>query len=91
MLMSVNPGFGGQSFIPSTLGKIWQLRQRIEAMGLEVEIEVDGGISETTISDVAEAGANIFVAGSAIFGSNDYKQTIATLKKRAETAAARYR
>ncbi len=91
MLMSVNPGFGGQSFIPSTLGKIWQLRQRIDAMGLEVEIEVDGGISETTISDVAEAGANIFVAGSAIYGSSDYKQTIATLKKQAEAAAARYR
>ena len=91
MLMSVNPGFGGQSFIPSTLGKIWQLRQRIDAMGLEVEIEVDGGISETTISDVAQAGANIFVAGSAIYGSNDYKQTIATLKKQAEGAAARYR
>ncbi len=91
MLMSVNPGFGGQSFIPSTLGKIWQLRQRIEAMGLEVEIEVDGGISEATISDVAEAGANIFVAGSAIYGSKDYKQIIATLKKRAEIAAAKYR
>ena len=91
MLMSVNPGFGGQSFIPSTLGKIWQLRQRIEAMGLEVEIEVDGGISETTISDVAEAGANVFVAGSAIYGSNDYKQTIAILRKLAEAAAGRYR
>ncbi|TKB24875.1 ribulose-phosphate 3-epimerase [Desulfopila sp. IMCC35006] len=91
MLMSVNPGFGGQSFIPSTLGKIWQLRQRIDAMGLEVEIEVDGGISETTIADVAEAGANIFVAGSAIYGSKDYKQTIASLRKKAEVAAARYR
>ncbi len=91
MLMSVNPGFGGQSFIPSTLGKIWQLRQRIDALGLEVEIEVDGGISETTIADVAEAGANIFVAGSAIYGSNDYKQTIASLRKKAEAAAVRYR
>ena len=91
MLMSVNPGFGGQSFIPSTLGKIWQLRQRIDAMGLEVEIEVDGGISEATIADVAEAGANIFVAGSAIYGSNNYEQTIATLKKQAEAAGARYK
>lgn len=91
MLMSVNPGFGGQSFIPSTLNKIWQLRQRIDAMGLAVEIEVDGGISESTIADVAEAGANIFVAGSAIYGSNDYKQTITSLKKQAEVAAARYR
>jgi len=90
MLMSVNPGFGGQSFIPSTLAKIWQLRQRIDAMGLSVDIEVDGGISESTISDVAEAGANVFVAGSAIYGSNDYEQTINSLKKLAEVGAARY-
>lgn len=91
MLMSVNPGFGGQSFIASTLAKIWQLRQRIDAMGLSVEIEVDGGISEHTISEVAEAGANIFVAGSAVYGSNDYEQTITSLKKLAEAGAARYR
>lgn len=91
MLMSVNPGFGGQSFIGSTLGKIRELRQRIDALGLKVEIEVDGGISEKTIADVAEAGANIFVAGSAIYGSNNYQQTIATLRKKAEAAAARYK
>lgn len=91
MLMSVNPGFGGQSFIPSTLAKIWQLRQRIDAMDLSVDIEVDGGISENTIGDVAEAGANIFVAGSAVYGSNDYEQTITSLKKLAEAGAARYR
>lgn len=91
MLMSVNPGFGGQTFIPSTLAKIRQLRQRIDAMGLVVEIEVDGGVSETTISDVAEAGANIFVAGSAVYGSNDYEQTIASLKKKAVAGAARYK
>jgi ribulose-phosphate 3-epimerase len=91
MLMSVNPGFGGQSFIPSTLAKIWELRQRIDAMDLAVDIEIDGGISENTIRDVAEAGANIFVAGSAIYGSNDYEQTITSLKKLAETGAARYR
>jgi ribulose-phosphate 3-epimerase len=91
MLMSVNPGFGGQSFIPSTLAKIWELRQRIDAMDLDVDIEIDGGISENTIKDVAEAGANIFVAGSAIYGSNDYEQTITSLKKLAETGAARYR
>lgn len=84
MLMSVNPGFGGQSFIPSTLTKIWQLRQRIEAMGLSVGIEVDGGISVHTIREVAEAGANIFVAGSAVFGSDNYEQTISRLKKQAE-------
>lgn len=91
MLMSVNPGFGGQSFIPSTLAKIWQLRQRIDAMDLSVDIEVDGGIGENTISDVAEAGANVFVAGSAVYGSNDYQQTIISLKKLAEVGAARYR
>jgi ribulose-phosphate 3-epimerase len=90
MLMSVNPGFGGQSFIPSTLAKIWQLRQRIDAMGLSVDIEVDGGISEKTISDVAEAGANVFVAGSAVYGSNDYQQTITSLKKLAGLGAGRY-
>ena len=88
MLMSVNPGFGGQSFIPSTLAKIWQLRQRIDSMGLSVGIEVDGGISERTIAEVAEAGANIFVAGSAVFGSDDYEQTINMLKKQAKAGAA---
>ncbi len=88
MLMSVNPGFGGQSFIPSTLAKIWQLRQRIDSMGLSVGIEVDGGISERTIAEVAEAGANIFVAGSAVFGSDDYEQTINMLKNKAKAGAA---
>jgi ribulose-phosphate 3-epimerase len=88
MLMSVNPGFGGQSFIPSTLAKVWQLRQRIDSMGLSVGIELDGGISEHTIADTAEAGANIFVAGSAVFGSDDYKGTIQRLKKNAEAGAA---
>lgn len=88
MLMSVNPGFGGQSFIPSTLEKIWQLRQRIEALGLDVGIEVDGGISRTTIKDVAQAGANIFVAGSAIYNSDDYKGTIGELRALAEMGFA---
>lgn len=88
MLMSVNPGFGGQSFIPSTLAKIWQLRQRIDSMGLSVGIEVDGGISGHTIAGVAEAGANIFVAGSAVFGSDNYEKTISLLKKQAEEGAA---
>jgi ribulose-phosphate 3-epimerase len=91
MLMSVNPGFGGQSFIPSTLDKIRQLRQRIDALGLAVEIEIDGGISVKTIGDVAAAGANIFVAGSAIYGSKDYAVTITSLKENAEAGAARYR
>jgi len=90
MLMSVNPGFGGQSFIPSTLGKIRQLRQLIDRQNLAVAIEVDGGISEKTIGEVAEAGANIFVAGSAVYGSKNYRETIAALKKLAEAGAARF-
>ena len=90
MLMSVNPGFGGQSFIPSTLTKVWELRQRIDAMGLSVAIEIDGGMSVLTIADVAEAGANVFVAGSAIYGSDDYTSTITSLRKLAEEGAARY-
>lgn len=90
MLMSVNPGFGGQKFIPSTLAKIWQLRQRIDAFGLDVDIEVDGGISPDTIADVAEAGANVFVAGSAVYGSRDYKETIDALKANGAAGAARY-
>jgi ribulose-phosphate 3-epimerase len=88
MLMSVNPGFGGQSFIPSSLEKIWQLRQRIDALGLEIGIEVDGGVSSKTIKDVAQAGANIFVAGSAVYNSEDYKTTIAELRKLAIDGAA---
>ena len=91
MLMSVNPGFGGQSFIPSTLAKVWQLRQQIDAMGLNVAIEIDGGMSSRTIADVAEAGANVFVAGSAIYNSDDYEATIASMRKLAEAGAARYK
>ena len=91
MLMSVNPGFGGQSFIPATLGKIRSLRQRIDAEGLAAAIEVDGGISQSTVAAVAEAGANIFVAGSAVYGSGDYAATITALRALAETGAARYR
>lgn len=90
MLMSVNPGFGGQKFIPSTLTKIWQLRQRIDALGLDVDIEIDGGISPETIADVAEAGANVFVAGSAVYGSRDYKETIVALKANGADGAAKY-
>lgn len=89
MLMSVNPGFGGQSFIPSTLGKIRQLRQRIEELQLHVDIEIDGGVSGKTIEDIAVAGANIFVAGSAVYGSDNYRQTIAALRKSAVLGSAR--
>lgn len=87
MLMSVNPGFGGQSFIPSTLTKIQQLRQRIVEAQLKVDIEIDGGVSINTIAGIVAAGANICVAGSAVYGSNDYRATIATLRKQAEVSA----
>ncbi len=80
MLMSVNPGFGGQSFITSSLDKIRRLREMIDQVGLPVGIEVDGGVSPDTISMVAEAGANIFVAGSAIFGQENYQTRISELK-----------
>jgi ribulose-phosphate 3-epimerase len=80
MLMSVNPGFGGQSFIPSVAHKIRRLRQIINDRGLSVGIEVDGGINPATVAEVGRAGANIFVAGSAIFGRRDYRGVIAELR-----------
>ncbi|MBA3003410.1 MAG: ribulose-phosphate 3-epimerase [Desulfurivibrio sp.] len=80
MLMTVNPGFGGQSFIESSLAKIRQLKKMIDARGLSVGIEVDGGVSPKTIGAIAAAGANIFVAGSAVFGQDDYAKVIAELK-----------
>ena len=87
MLMSVNPGFGGQSFIPSTLRKISRLKKRIDELGLNVGIEIDGGISSATITLVAEAGANIFVAGSAIYGKTDYQSVIKELRGLAEAGS----
>ena len=89
MLMSVNPGFGGQSFIPSSLDKARELKKRIDALGLQVGIEMDGGISSKTIGAVAEAGVNIFVAGSAIYGSPDYATVIDELKNLAAAGAGR--
>jgi len=80
MLMTVNPGFGGQSFIESSLTKIKQLKKMIDDRGLNVGIEVDGGVSPKTIGPIAAAGANIFVAGSAVFGQDDYGKVIAELK-----------
>ena len=80
MLMSVNPGFGGQSFIRSSLKKIRTLRRMIEERGLAAGIEVDGGVSPATIGEVAGAGANIFVAGSAVFGQQDYAAVIREMK-----------
>jgi len=80
MLMSVNPGFGGQKFIPSVIEKTRVLKQKIDTKGLNVGIEIDGGVSPETIGDIATAGANIFVAGSAVFGHQDYAQVITELK-----------
>ncbi len=81
VLMTVNPGFGGQSFIPEVLPKIEKLRKVIGQKGMEVDIEVDGGINVKNIGQVAQAGANIFVAGNAIFGSKDYTETIAMMRE----------
>jgi ribulose-phosphate 3-epimerase len=80
--MTVNPGYGGQEFIRSTLPKIETLRRWIDARGLDVEIEVDGGISEETIGEAARAGASVFVAGTAVFGTADYAAAIAGLRER---------
>ncbi|MEN8134034.1 MAG: ribulose-phosphate 3-epimerase [Thermodesulfobacteriota bacterium] len=80
MIMSVNPGFGGQKFIPSALSKIRRLKEMIDNRGLSVGIEVDGGIGPNNIGEVVKAGANIFVAGSAIFGQSNYQQAIAKMK-----------
>ena len=82
MLMSVNPGFGGQKFIPEVVPKVKALKEMITARGLNTEIEVDGGISPDTIYQVASAGADVFVAGYAIFYSKDYKQTIQLMRER---------
>jgi ribulose-phosphate 3-epimerase len=80
LLMSVNPGFGGQSFIESTLPKIEQVRHKIDTSSLPIRLEVDGGVKIDNIGKIAAAGADTFVAGSAIFNSNDYTATISALK-----------
>lgn len=85
LLMSVNPGFGGQKFIPGTIDKVREVRQLIDDSGLDIRLEVDGGISAANIGEIAEAGADTFVAGSAIFGKDDYKSVIDEM--RAELAA----
>jgi ribulose-phosphate 3-epimerase len=89
LLMSVNPGFGGQKFIPSALPKITELRRMIVEGGHDVDIEVDGGIKLDNVAAVAAAGANVLVAGSAVFGTPDYAATIAELRRRAENARGR--
>ncbi|HMN46892.1 MAG TPA: ribulose-phosphate 3-epimerase [Povalibacter sp.] len=86
LLMSVNPGFGGQKFIPSALQKLRQVRERIKASGREIRLQIDGGVKVDNIREIASAGADTFVAGSAIFGARDYKATIDAM--RAEIAKA---
>ena len=87
LLMSVNPGFGGQSFIPSTLLKLREARAMIDAAGLPIRLEVDGGVSAANIREIAEAGADTFVAGSAIFNQPDYQAVIDKLRQELEVAA----
>ena len=80
LLMSVNPGFGGQKFIPSVLDKVRAVRQRIDALGKPIRLEIDGGVKVDNIGQIARAGADMFVAGSAIFGAKDYASTIAAMR-----------
>lgn len=84
LLMSVNPGFGGQSFIPHTLDKLRQARQIIKESGRAIRLEVDGGVNIDNIAEIAEAGADMFVAGSAIFNQPDYQQVISQMRAQLE-------
>ena len=81
LIMSVNPGFGGQAFIPSALDKLREARAIIDGSGREIRLEIDGGVKVDNIGEIASAGADTFVAGSAIFGSDDYAATITAMKK----------
>ena len=90
LLMSVNPGFSGQSFIPGTLAKLKQVRERIERSGLDIRLEVDGGVKTDNIREIAQAGADIFVAGSAVFGAGDYGKVIAEMRSELERARAKW-
>ena len=80
LIMSVNPGFGGQSFIPAALDKLKEARQRIDGSGFNIRLEIDGGVKVDNIGEIASAGADTFVAGSAIFGNKDYSATISAMK-----------
>jgi ribulose-phosphate 3-epimerase len=82
LIMSVNPGFGGQKFIANSLDKVREVRRTIQSRNLNTLIEIDGGVNEDTIADIAAAGVDIFVAGSAIFGSRDYKKTISSFREK---------
>ncbi|MBN2468352.1 MAG: ribulose-phosphate 3-epimerase [Deltaproteobacteria bacterium] len=87
LLMTVNPGFGGQTLIPHVIPKIKRLREAIDAGNLDIDIEVDGGITVETIAQVAQAGANVFVAGNAVFTTSDYTRTIGELRRRSDQAS----
>lgn len=87
LIMSVNPGFGGQSFIEAVLPKIAELRAEIDARGLDIDIEVDGGVKVDNVDRVVAAGANVIVSGSGIFKTDDYAATIAAMRSKAEAAA----
>ena len=86
LLMSVNPGFGGQSFIPATLQKLRDVRKLIDASGRDIILEIDGGVKVDNIREIAEAGADMFVAGSAIYGQEDYKKVIDEMRMELEKA-----
>ena len=86
LIMSVNPGFGGQSFISSALNKVQQARAMVTESGFDIRIEVDGGVKTNNIGTIAAAGADTFVAGSAIFGADDYRETISAMRKAIEAA-----
>ncbi|MGO1460826.1 MAG: ribulose-phosphate 3-epimerase [Marinobacter sp.] len=86
LMMSVNPGFGGQKFIPGTLDKLREARKRIDASNYDIRLEIDGGVKADNIREIAEAGADTFVAGSAIFNTDDYKATIDSLRLELEQA-----
>ncbi|MCK8924753.1 ribulose-phosphate 3-epimerase [Haemophilus influenzae] len=88
LLMSVNPGFGGQSFIPATLKKLQQARKIIDESGYDIRLEVDGGVKVDNIAEIAAAGADMFVAGSAIFGKPDYKQVIDQMRTQLASVSA---
>jgi quinolinate phosphoribosyl transferase, C-terminal domain protein len=85
LLMSVNPGFGGQSFIPSTFEKLRQVRQLIDKSGFDIRLEVDGGVKVNNIAQIAAAGADMFVAGSAIFDAPDYQKVIDEMRQQLAT------
>lgn len=89
LLMSVNPGFGGQSFIPSTLRKCQQVRQLIDETGRDIRLEIDGGVKIDNIEEIAACGVDTFVAGSAIFNTDDYQATVIQMKANAEKGASR--